>query len=447
MAEAQHKQDRLELKIEALAYGADAVAHDTDGKTIFVRGGVPGDRVEAETIEDKGSFLRAVVTHVVEPSSARVVPECPYANLCGGCPWAHISRPEQLLAKRSATVDSLTRIAHLEAERAENLVGDILSPGDPWGYRNKVELAMMRQDTGRFSLGMHAADGHSLVRVDQCLLLDRSHERLVKSATGALAFLASRSGVEVERVALRASSRTKQIEVALWTQPSSFPRAQAAKVLTDSCKASSIVRVITKGPKKARRVSRVERLSGAGSWEERVSGECMRFSAPSFFQVNTAGAEALISVVLELGRPGADEVCWDLYSGAGTFTLPLARASAYVCAIEAAGSSVRDLRRNLEIAHLDNVEVEGGDAAFELPEETPDLVVVDPPRSGLDPRVVASLSKCRASRIVYVSCDPATLARDIARFEEHGTYHLERVVPVDQFAQTFHIENVALLTS
>ena len=171
----------------------------------------------------------------------------------------------------------------------------------------------------------------------------------------------------------------------------------------------------------------------------------MTVSAPSFFQVNTVGAERLVELVVESLGPQEDDEAMDLYSGAGTFTLPLARRSAFVSAVESYGPAVRDLRRNLEQAHIENVDAVGGDAGREFPDADADIIVVDPPRAGLAEDVVAQLSEQSARRIAYVSCDPATLARDLERFERAGSYRVKSVSPVDLFPQTFHVENVTIL--
>ena len=206
-----------------------------------------------------------------------------------------------------------------------------------------------------------------------------------------------------------------------------------------------MVRVLTKGPQKARRVTGIERLAGRGHWGELVGSERMSVSAPSFFQVNTRGAERLVSLVLEGLRPTEDEGAMDLYCGAGTFTLPLARRCAWVSAVESYGPAVRDLRHNLDVARLDNVDAQGGDADREFPQSDADVIVVDPPRAGLGGAVVDKLSAQDARAIAYVSCDPATLARDLARFRERAAFAIESVVPVDLFPQTFHVETVTIL--
>lgn len=434
----------IELSVERMAYGPDAVAHAQDGKVVLVSGAVPGDRVLAELVSAGSSFDRARVVEVLEASPDRVTSACPFSDACGGCPWSHASYPAQLRFKRGAVVDALTRIGRFDAQRVESLVADCIAPGEPWGYRNKIELAT-RMDGGRLHLGMHASGGEDVIRVDSCPLLDSPSKKTVKSVTGALTYLAGANGIDIQRVGIRYSRRTKDLEIALWTSPSSFPRAQAAKVLTDAVKPSSIVRVLTKGTPKSRRVVNVERLAGAGSWSERIGNETMRVSAPSFFQVNTKGAEKLVELVCGGLEPEADDCVWDLYSGAGTFTMPLARCADWVEAVEIEGSSVRDLRRNLERSGIGNVNVVGGDVALEEPEEEPDLIVVDPPRSGLDNRVREMLVSSDARRIAYVSCDPATLARDLAQLEGSGAYAIDSITPVDLFPQSFHVETVVLL--
>ena len=435
----------LTLTIERMAYGADAVARADDGKTVFVAGGVPGDVVRARILKDADSFARAEVSEVLEPSATRVKPTCPLAGVCGGCPWASLSYETQLEAKRANVTDALVRIGHFDPAEVEALVEACETPSDAWGYRNKIELAYSRQGR-RMAVGMHDRTGAGVVKVNACPLLDARHAKLVKSVSGALSYLSGSQELGIERVGIRASRRTRDIEVALWTATGPFPRAQVAKVLGGACKASSVVRVMSKGPKKARRVSGVERLAGKGYWEELVAGETMALSAPSFFQVNTRGAERLIELVLDGLQVDEDDEAMDLYCGAGTFTLPLARRAGFVSAVESSGPAVRDLRRNLERARLDNVDAIGGDAGREFPDTDADVIVVDPPRAGLAEDVVAQLSAQPARAIAYVSCDPATLARDLARFAEAGTFRPMRITPVDLFPQTFHVETVVLMS-
>lgn len=442
------ESEEVRLRVERMTYGADAIAHLDNGKTAFVTGAVAGDLVRGTVIQDGPSYVRVRTDEVLEPSEDRVPSGCPYSKACGGCPWACLSRTAQLDAKRAVVTDALVRIGHMEATHVDGLVEACLSPGPAWGYRNKVELACARQGR-RAVVGMHTAAGPegapTVIRVDSCPLLEKRHQRLVKSVSGALGYLAGSHDLGIGRIGIRASGRTKDVEVALWTKTGPFPRAQVAKVLADATKASSVVRVMTKGPQKARKVAGVEVLSGRGHWRERIGRESMRLSAPSFFQVNTAGAEELVRLVMEGLAPQESDEAMDLYSGAGTFTLPLARTAGWVSAVESYGPAVRDLRRNLDEAGLGNAEPIGGDAGREFPDGEADVIVVDPPRAGLSADVVAQLCEQPARAIAYVSCDPATLARDLSRFAADGTFAPERITPVDLFPQTYHVETVTLL--
>lgn len=435
----------MKLTCERMTYGADAIAHDEDGKTVFVSGAIAGDVVEAELVSSGKSFSRARTVSILEPSPERIDPQWALANVLGCAPWACMSYEAQLKAKRANVVDALCRVGHFAD--AEQLVAECVALGKPWHYRNKAELAFARGPKGA-TLGMYANDGTTVVKVEEFPLFDvptkGAKSKIIKNVSGALGFLAQSNAVDIERVGIRHSSRTGELEVAIWTPAGAFPRAQARRVL-ESVGATSLVHVMTKGPAKARKVAGVERLSGAGSWTEQIAGSTMRLSAPSFFQVNTKGAEKLVELVLAALEPTEDDIAMDLYSGAGTFTLPLARRCNFVDAVESYGPAVRDLRRNLESANLNNVDAVGGDAGREFPDDDADIIVVDPPRAGLAQDVVAQLSEQSARAIAYVSCDPATLARDLARFRSIGSFEPVSIVPVDLFPQTFHVETVTKL--
>lgn len=427
-------------QIESLAYGGDGVAHLDDGRAAFVAESCPGDVVLLEVTEDHGRFVRARIASVIEPSPDRVDAPCPYFGVCGGCTWQHVSAQAQSTAKRRAVVDALTRIGGIPD--ADERVRPLVESPDTYGYRNKIELVAGRDTAGRLELGFHKARSDEIVPVESCLLLPRAHAKAPKALAGALRYLSGSQDLGLRRVGLRVAHNTRDAEVALWTSPGPFPRKPAATTLGQALKTSSIVRVLAKGTDKERKVAGVEVLSGNGFWRERLLGNRMTISAPSFFQVNTAAAENLITLVMEAIAAEETDRVIDLYAGAGTFTLPLAEATADVIAVEAASSAVRDLRRNLEDAQV-WVDVIGGDAARELAAiESADVILVDPPRAGLAPDMAASIAQTRARTVVYVSCDPATLARDAAALQSLG-YDLDSATPVDLFPQTYHVESVA----
>lgn len=434
---------RETVHIDSLAYGSSGVGRLASGKAVFVDSTVPGDTVAIELVSDGASYARGKVADIVEPSPNRVQPFCPYAGICGGCPWAQVSYEAQLEAKRANLVSNLVRIAKLDQDEAERLTGQCVPSKRRTGYRNKVELAVGRDAAGRIDLGFHQLASDKLIAPEACPIAHDAIAKAPKALRGAVRFLNSRNDLGIFRVGVRHSLRTKSLEVALWTTPGPAPRAQIAKVVGDALHPTSIVRVLAEEGK-ARKVKKVEVLHGAGSWEEELAGFRHRVSAPSFFQVNTAQAEKLIELVCDGLELEEGDFVADLYSGVGAFTLPLAAAGCDVVAVESAGSSVRDLNRSADKYQLP-IEVLGGDAARELPTLGGlDALVVDPPRAGLAKSVPADIAAAGPKRVAYVSCDPATLCRDIARFAEVG-YRPVSLTPVDLFPQTYHVETVALL--
>lgn len=427
------------LTIERLAYGGDAIAHLEDGRAAFVSGGCPGDRVRVEIVEQRERFVRAKVTEVVEPSADRVAPPCPYFGRCGGCQWQHVAYAAQLSEKHRFVVDALERIGRVA--ETERIVATPVASKAEYGYRNKIEL-VRDPAAQRLSYGYHRAGTHDVLPVDACLLLPKRFQKAPKALTGALRYLAGENDLGVDRLELRVARNTKSVELGLWTPSSGFPRAQAARILGQALPLSSLVRVLYKGELKERKVNKVEVLSGKGQWRERLGEFEYAVSAPSFFQVNTPLAERMVDLVIEALQPDGSDRVLDLYSGAGTFTLPLAETAGEVVAIESYGPAVRDLRRNLEENQL-WAEVIGGDAAREIGSLGRfDLAVVDPPRSGLAADVIEAIARVRPRTLAYVSCDPTTLARDTAALLEAGM-RLAQATPVDLFPQTYHVETVA----
>ena len=421
---------------------------------------------------------------------------CPTAasapKSCGGCSWAHLTYATQLSAKRANVVAALVRTAHIDTARAEELVRACVPSKREWGYRNKIELFSTYNEKGAFDLGFMEEGSHNFVAVDSCLAAHKPIQKTPSALRGALRFAQGSKNLEIYRVGVRASLRTGALEVALWTPPSPFPRNHVAKLIESATGATSVVRVVA-SPGKERKVKSIERLSGKGYWEEEFVGLNLgdkqpvhfsagtpdtaqspntsnpaqppnmpnptqtpntpnpirfRASAPSFFQVNTPQAEKLVACVLDaLGGPQTLSGAYvaDLYAGVGTFSIPLALAGADVVAVEFAGSSVRDLRHNAEYNGVD-IEVVGGDAARELSAlGSLDALVVDPPRSGLAKGVPQSIAAAGPERVVYVSCNPATLARDIASFQTCG-YEPISLTPYDMFPQTHHVETVVLMS-
>ena len=453
-----------QVVIERMSYGAQGIGRLSSGKTVFVDGAVPQDTVSVVIDQEKSSFARGHVDQVLEASPLRVPCTCPHGALCGGCPWQALSYQAQLDAKGENVRSALIRTAGMDPEAVGQLVRPVAGSKRQWGYRNKLELACFSDDRGRLQLGFHAQGGNPSPAPDTCPVAVKALQKAPKALRGSLRFAQGADDLGIFRVGVRSSLRTHSTEVALWTPAGAFPRVSVAKTLQSACSPTSVVRVLA-DPGKARKVKKVEVLSGKGFWAEELCGTRFMTSAPAFFQVNTAQAERLVAEVM-LGIAGrspepfeggaaayVDQVVEgfaledlrvaDLYSGGGTFSIPLALAGADVTAVESAGPSVRDLRRNAENAGA-YVEVIGDDAALALPTLGHlDALVVDPPRAGLAKGVVESIAAATPDRVAYVSCDPQTWARDVVRFQENG-YELTYVQPVDLFPQTYHCEVVSL---
>lgn len=481
-AERTPERARELVTIERMSYGPWGIAHGLDHKTLFVLGGVTGDVCEVVREKETKHSTFAQMTSLKTPSPKRITPAHSYQEHAGGAPWASLSYQQQLIEKRDGVVQALIRVGHISQKEANELVQPCIPSKKEWGYRNKIELGCAREH-GKLTIGMYDPLEKKLVPVNSCALMDARFAKLTKSVAGALQFIARSQDLGLERIGIRASVRTKEVELALWTRPGAFPRAYVSKILNSAApELTSIVRVLSKGSLRARKVVGTERLWGKGSWTESIGDETMTLSAPSFFQVNTRGAETLIKLVREGLRCDQHTCALDLYCGAGTFTLPLARVCKRVYGVEAQGSSIQDLRRHIKQKNLNNVMAIGGDANREFPQIKPDCAIVDPPRAGLEEAVVRKLRASSITRLCYVSCDPQTLARDLARLTSvdadgdadgdvaagartaAGTaasadaaastlagdgdraFTIERITPVDLFPQSFHVENVCVLT-
>lgn len=408
-----------DIALEAIAHGGEAIGRH-GGKTIFVPYAIPGERIRIEIVAEKERWARGRLIEILQSSPDRVEPPCPYFGPtgCGGCQWQHIAYARQAEQKREIVADQLRRLGHLAAPP----VADIIALADDdglldFGYRNHVQFALSAD--GR--PGFRRAASHEIVPIDRCLLLAEPLDAL--HAALDLAW------PELTGITLRAG-RTGQALVLLEARSEDLPE------LTLDLPAACAVRT-PRG---------IQPLVGAPWIEERVAGRRYRISAESFFQVNTVGAEALVETVRAYADVRPTDVALDLYCGVGLFALALADSAAEVIGVEAAPSAGDDFAYNA--ADLPHVSLHEGAAEDVLPAlrehgQRVDVVVLDPPRAGAGEAVLRELAGLRPRRIVYVSCDPATLARDSVHLAAAG-YRLIEVQPVDLFPQTYHVETVAL---
>jgi len=375
-----------EIELSGMAHGGSAVGRH-EGRAVFVPYAIPGERVSVRTTHDRGRFAQAALETVIEPSASRVIPRCPHFGRCGGCHWQHIAYPAQLEFKRQVVADQLARIGGLH----DVIVHPTIGSPDPWRYRSHVTFHVTND--GR--LGFVSTDDCTVIPIEECHIIRPELVEIFQS-------LKSRAFDPGERVRLQVGTDGDE-------------RLAAADdgTITDADTVHYTIKELT-----------------------------FRVSTGSFFQVNLAQAETLVDLVLErLALRGTEHVL-DLYAGVGLFTAFVARRAASVAAVESYPPAVQDALANL--AGLENVEVVEGAVEEAMDELTGrcDAVVTNPPRPGMDVRALDALIERSPHKIVYVSCDPATLARDGKRLVGKG-YHLLDVQPVDMFPQTYHIEAVA----
>jgi len=402
----------IRVQVTGIAHGGDALARH-EGKVIFVPYALPGEEVLVELTEEKAKYARAHLLEVIAASPQRVEPRCPHFGTCGGCHWQHIAYETQLSLHEDTLRSQLKRIGHL----MDVPVQPSLSMSNPWHYRNHVQLHL---DEGGH-LGFMAARENRVVAIQECPIM----HPLVADVFAALDI----DFPELKKVSIRAGTTTEQQLLILETVGETAPALEADMAV--SC-------VLLLGDGTA--VTYV----GDNYVSENLAGRSFRVSPTSFFQVNTAQTEHVLATVRNYLAPQRNEVLLDIYCGVGIFGLSLAEEVRRVIGIEDSESAVADARFNSQ--GIDNVQFLQGRAEELLPdlEERVDMVILDPPRQGCHKKALTALLELAAPKITYVSCDPATLARDVRGLVQGG-YELVEVQPVDMFPQTSHTEAIALL--
>lgn len=418
----------LELTVEKLIYGGDGLARlpadaHGPGKAVFLSFVLEGERVEAVLLEQKPGFARARVERLLQPSPERVEPACPYFTQCGGCHYQHARYEYQLAVKTAILRESLRRTAKVE------LPGEIrIHPSPPWNYRNRSRL---RLQACPFALGYHRVGSHRLLAVEQCPI----SSPLINRALAALWELgrAGKLAAGLEEVELFANAEDRRLSVELYAAENTELPAALAEDLR--ARLPEVARLALFRGRSAG--AHPEMLFGDAPFTYATRRASYRVSPGSFFQTNRHLTDELVEVVTA-GRGGATAL--DLYAGVGLFSAVLAQGFERVLAVESAPLAYADLKHNVpaqvKCAHATTQEF-----LERKTRSAADLVVVDPPRAGLGEKVVRLLGRLAAPRLTYVSCDPATLSRDLRGLLELG-FRVEQAHLVDLFPQTFHIESV-----
>jgi 23S rRNA (uracil1939-C5)-methyltransferase len=432
----RHRGEQLELEIDSLAFGGRGLAR-ADGLVVFVSGALPGDRVRVEITKAKKRFAEARAVELLSPGAERIADRCTHdGEPCPGAPWQGLAYERQLAEKSAQVEEALRRIGELDGFELEQ----IEPAAEQWRYRNKLEYSFGDRD-GEPILGFHARGRWDLiVDVDDCQLASE-RGNAARNAVRDWARLESvpaydgreRAGV-LRNLIVREGWRTGQIQTRLVTSAARFPKPPVDLHTAIEGDSGS-----TEGP------------TGALG-EERLREELfdlkLEMSHGAFFQTNTEMAERLYAIAAEFAGLSGSERVFDLYCGIGTIGLTMAKRAGEVWGLEIVPEAIADAERNAERNKIENAHFMAGSARTgvrPLIEKAgkPDVVVIDPPRAGLSQKIVRRVLECEAKKIVYVSCNPTTLAPNAAQMVEAG-YKLSRVKPVDMFPQTPHIECVAL---
>jgi 23S rRNA (uracil1939-C5)-methyltransferase len=430
----------LELTIEKLIYGGDGLGRlpadeKGRGKAVFVPFTLPGEKVEIAVREEKAGFVRAAATQILEPSPLRIAPSCPYFQSCGGCQYQHADYQEQLGVKVAILKENLRRLAKMELA-----TGPIVHASPPWNYRNRTQL-QVRADPG-FAIGYFKASSHELEPVETCPisspLLNRAIEALWQLGR------AGQIPQGVREVELFANEDDSLLQVELYIDAREAASGQklAERLRTDLSEVESVyvyaqTIASVRGAQDHIAEDPVWTL-GPGEFRYRTKAGALRVGGGSFFQVNRFLVDELVRIVAG-GRAG--EIALDLYAGVGLFSTALAASFRHIVAVESSQGSAADLKYNSPRNVKAVRSTVDGYLAGQGARVRPDLIVVDPPRAGLGVRVACGLAKLGAARVTYVSCDPATLARDVIPLTDAG-YRVEQLHLVDLFPQTYHIESV-----
>lgn len=445
--------------------GAGLARHE--GVVVFVDNGVPGDKARITIRKRKKNYWEGSISELITPSPFRVDPPCPHFGICGGCAWQHIAYEEQLALKRQHVVDAFRQTMDVD-----EMTPLTLPSASPYFYRNKMEysfsdrrwltaeeIASGKEFDRSLALGLHVPgrfDG--VIDIEKCFLQSEASNRILDATreyarVHSVSVYSSKAEAGYLRfLVIRSSHATSELMVNLVTSidaPDEMKR-YTEYILRAEPSVTTVVNNITARRAQVAQGEFEKVYHGSGMITEHIGDHKFQISANSFFQTNSEQIEKLYGVVNSFAALTGKENVWDLYSGAGTISLFISDVAHHVLGIELAPTAVEDARANAKANGIENVSFVAGDLrnviiAHTLVEEhgAPDVIIVDPPRSGMHPDIPKRLVELAPKRIVYVSCNPATQARDIAMMLEH--YSLERMQPVDMFPQTTHVENVALL--
>ncbi|MBR8660018.1 23S rRNA (uracil(1939)-C(5))-methyltransferase RlmD [Brevibacillus sp. NL20B1] len=442
---------QMTLTIKSLGINGEGIGY-YKRKIVFVDKALPGEVVHAEVTDVKETYAIAKLVRVVERSPARVEPPCPVYEECGGCSLQHMDYQAQLASKRELVIESLRKYARLENPPVAETIG----MDNPWGYRNKAQFQVGRQN-GRLVAGLYQTGSHRLVDLEECRVQHEATNEIVRTARQIMEELGipayderKRTGV-IRTIVARVAFATGETQLTLVTATEEFPRVKEL-ILELRTRLPGLVSIVQNVNRKKTSLifgDSTRQLWGKPSIAEQLGELSFDLSARAFFQLNPEQTRKLYEEVKKAAGLTGSELVLDLYCGTGTIALWLAPYAREVRGIELIPDAVEDARRNAEKNGAANATFHVGRAEVLMPKWAkqgvkPDVVVVDPPRTGLDDALIRSLLEVQPQRIVYVSCNPSTLGKDVAKLL--ARYELVSVQPLDMFPHTSHVECVVLLT-
>lgn len=441
----------VEVQVTGLGSSGEGVGK-LNGFAIFVKGALTGETVKVQLTEVKKTYALGKVTEIVKASTERVEPICPIYAECGGCQLQHLSYAGQLKEKEQQVRDALVRLGHLK----DTVVLPTIGADNPLYYRNKMQFPVS-QLKGKLEIGCFAEATHRVIDVDNCYIQKEKNNEIITVVRQWMAQYKIQAYNEdtqrgiVRHVMGRVGVHTGEVMVVLVTATTDVPHIkELAKMLKAAIPGvKSIVQNVNKRHTNVILGLKTRLIAGKETIRDKVGTLKFNISSQSFFQVNSEQAEKLYNKAMEFAALTGKETVVDIYCGTGTITLFLAKQARQVYGIEIIPAAIEDARKNAQDNHCANAHFVLGDAAQKMPElvergVSPDVVLLDPPRAGCEERVLASLVQVKPKRIVYVSCNPASLARDAAYLSKHG-YNVKLAQPVDMFPQTHHVECVVLM--
>ena len=447
------KDDLIRVTIEDLSSDGLGVGH-SDGMAFFIKDTVIGDEVEAKIMKMKKTYGYARMTKLLLPSPDRIEARCPVARQCGGCQIQSMSYPAQLRFKENKVRNNLMRIGKFENPPMEPIIG----MDTPFRYRNKAQFPIGYSRDGRRIAGFYAGRTHAIIECEDCLLGARVNQEILETVLSHMEQFQIEPYEEqtgkglLRHVMTRVGHSTGEIMVCLVVNGTNLPHEEALIAALTGIPGMASITLNTNTEKTNVIMGRKQRLLWGHPYiEDTIGAVRFRISPLSFFQVNPLQTEKLYGKALEYAGLTGEETVWDLYCGIGTISLFLAQRAKKVCGVEIVPAAIEDARKNAALNGFTNAEFFVGKAEEVLPEKyktegiTADVIVVDPPRKGCEESVLTTMIQMQPKRIVYVSCDSATLARDLKYLCENG-YTLQKCCPVDMFGNSVHVETVVLLS-